>query len=218
MATAITTAGKYQMFKTGWRDYANKVKLYTDANVLVDTQNVTFSFSNGTLVATNIVFDVGTGTNDVSYVELIYANGGTDTVLYTKDLDSLYDFPTAGTLTIETWTISISSSEVTTAGRSQLLQNGWEGMDIAMVEAQGAVQFFKGTGFTANAGNGTLPCDDTVIFDITAGTSSINIFAVGFLGGLAQPSLYYIRSLPQGYSFTNAGTLSVSGFVLNLSV
>jgi hypothetical protein len=217
--TAITTAGKYRMFKTGWKNYANKIKLYTDLGTLVDTQTVTFSYNstNKTIEPTaDVVFDVSSGTNDVSYVELIYDDTSTDTVLYTKELPALYDFPTAGTLTIDNWAIGITSSDVTDTGKSNLLQNGWESklIEADLLTSSDVVVDTNVVSFTANAGTGALNASATIVFDVSAGTSNVAKIQVG-----DNPSLfiaYYTKSFSTTYSFTNAGTLSVSGFTISL--
>ena len=218
--TAITTAGKTQLFSTGWKDYANKIKLYKEADAVnpVDTQSVTFTYNSTTKTiepTADIVFDVTSGTQDVSYVELIYDNGVTDTVLYTKTLDTLYDFPTAGTLTIDNWSIGISSSNITNVGKEVLLTLGWAGLDIAMVENQAETfQSTEGTSFTVTSGE--LVCDETLIFAMDAGSSATKIL-IGYLGGAGSPTYYYSENFTTTYSFTNAGNLSVANFKVLLS-
>lgn len=218
--TAITTAGKYRMFKTGWKNYANKIKLYTDLGTLVDTQTVTFSYNstNKTIEPTaDVVFDVSSGTNDVSYVELIYDDTSTDTVLYTKELPALYDFPTAGTLTIDNWAIGITSSDVTDNGKSALLQLGWENrINRAILYTTTNTQVDVNTvSFTANAGTGALNASATIVFDVSAGTSNVSKVTLGYTPETII-SEYYTKAFSTTYSFTNAGTLSVSGFTISL--
>lgn len=227
MATAITTAGKYRMFKTGWKDYANKIKLYTDLGTLVDTQNVTFAYNdtNDTIEpTTDIVFDVASSTNDVSYVELIYDDTSSDTILYTKDLPALYDFPTAGTLTIDNWSIGISSSDVTSYGKEELLSSGWEGIvnQADLLTTTNSVVDSNSVSFTANAGTGALNASATIVFDVSSGTSNVAKIRIGNFKpspGAPLPDVfldYYTKTFSSTYNFTNAGTLSVSGFTISL--
>lgn len=227
--TAITTAGKYRMFKTGWKNYANKIKLYTDLGTLVDTQTVTFAYNstNKTIEPTaNVVFDVSSGTSNVSYVELIYNDTLTDTVLYTKELPALYDFPTAGTLTIDNWAIGITSSDVTDEGKSVLLQSGWESLIDEARLLTGTIETVdtKTVSFSANAGTGALNANATIVFDVPAGTSNISKIVIGDWRDdpdgagpiVAVFYSFYTKSFSTTYSFTNAGTLSVSGFTISL--
>lgn len=222
MTTAITTLGKYHLFKSGWTTRINKINLYTDTGVLVDTQAVTFAYSGSTQKISptaQIEFDVTAGTNDVSYVSLIYNDGSNDIVLYNKSFAILYDFPTTGYLRIEAWEIGINATNSVTWDREYLFTQGWEtlldwvgayiGQSDTLV-GNGAI-----TGVTANVSTGELECDDTII-SIPASTTGINTLTFAYLGSLSNPIVMYKVELGTSYSFTNEGTLLVENIVFTL--
>ena len=220
MITAITTLGKYHLFKSGWTTRANRIKLYTDNDTLVDTKTVTFTYaSNNLSLSASAVFDVGAGTNDVSYVSLVYNDGSNDVVLYNRSLGVLYDFPTAGTFTVNTWVFSISAPSSLLMDRQSLFTTGWEVID--------ALDFYKtdtpvsGTTFenqlTANISTGELVCAVNPIVNISAGNSGINRIRFGYLGSGGSMTPYYSESLSLSYSFTNAGTLMVENLKFTLA-
>ena len=220
MITSITTLGKYHLFKSGWTTRANRIKLYTDNGTLVDTKTVTFTYaSNNLSLSASAVFDVGAGTNDVSYVSLIYNDGSNDVVLYNRSLGVLYDYPTAGTFTVNTWAFSISAPTSLLMDRESLFKYGWEIMD--------ALDFYKtdvvvsGTGFegqlSTNISTGELVCAVNPIVNISAGNTGINRIRFGYLGSLSNMTPYYSEALPSSYSFTNAGTLTVENLKFTLA-
>lgn len=219
MITAITTLGKYHLFKSGWTTRANRIKLYTDNGTLVDTKTVTFTYASNNLnLSASAVFDVTAGTNDVSYVSLIYNDGSNDVVLYNRDLGTLYDFPTAGTFTVNTWSFSISAPTSLLLDRQSLFTTGWEVMD--------ALDFFKtdvqvaGTTYNgqllANISTGELVCGVNPIVNIASGNSGINRIRFGYLGGGSSLTPYYSEAPGWSYSFTNAGTLMVQNLKFTL--
>lgn len=222
MATAITTAGKYQLFKQGWSGIANKIKLYTNLGVLVDTQSVTFTWNstNKTIEPNaDVVFDVSAGVNDVAYIELIYDDTSTDTVLYTKDLSSLYDFPTSGTLTIENWAIGVSSSEFTDDGKNALLTDGLEPEISKASLILGNTSVTVNASFTANSSSGRLNADSTIIFNVPGGTTGISQFTLSSYTSTPLPleTPLFVKTFNTTYDFTNKGTLSISSFYLQVS-
>ena len=220
MTTAITTLGKYHLFKSGWTTRANRIKLYTDNGTLVDTKTVTFTYaSNNLSLSASAVFDVGAGTNDVSYVSLIYNDGSSDVVLYNRSLGTLYDFPTAGTFTVNTWAFSISAPTSLFMDRQSLFTTGWEVIDALVFNKMDTP--VSGTIFenqlTTNISTGELVCAVNPIVNISAGNSGINTIRFGYLGNLENMIPYYSEALPSSYSFTNAGTLTVENLKFTLA-
>lgn len=220
MITAITTLGKYHLFKSGWTTRINKINLYTDTGVLVGTQAVTFVFGSEKISPTaQIEFEVTAGTNDVSYVSLIYNDGSSDIVLYNKSFSLLYDFPTAGYLRIEAWEIGVTATNSVTWDTQYLFTMGWEttldwvgayiGQSDTLV-GNGAI-----TGVTANVSTGELECDDTII-SIPASTTGINTLTFAYLGSLSNPIVMYKVELGTSYSFTNEGTLLIENLKFTL--
>lgn len=220
MTTGITTAGKYQLFKNGWTTKINRVKLYTDTDVLVDTQNVTFSFSTDKIVPTaTIEFDVDAGTLDVSYVSLIYFDGSNEHVLFNKSFSVLYDFPTQGYLRITAWNITVNAANSITWDREYLFTQGWESWLDWVGAYIGQSDTLVGNGFvggvTANASTGELNCDN-VIINIPASTNGINTLRFAYLGSLNDPVTFYRLELGTSYNFTNDGKLIISNLKFTL--
>ena len=127
MATAVTTLGKHYLFFSGWTTRVVQATLYTATNSIVDTQAVTLSYNSTTNVLSptaDIVFDVEAETEDVAYVSIDGFNDPLYYPIYTKDLPSLYDFTTAGTLTIDSWDITFGGTHLLDAGKDLLVTVG----------------------------------------------------------------------------------------------
>lgn len=220
MTTAITTLGKYHLFKSGWTTRANRIKLYTNNDTLVDTKTVTFTYASDKLsLSASAVFDVGAGTEDVSYVSLVYNDGSNDVVLYNRSLGVLYDFPTTGTFTVNTWVFSISAPDSMLLDRQSLFTTGWEimdALDFYKTDVQVAGTTYNGQ-LLANISTGELVCGVNPIVKIASGNTGINRIRFGYLGGGSTMTPYYSETLPFSYSFTNAGTLMVENLKFTLA-
>lgn len=219
MATAVTTSGKYNLFKNGWITKINSIRLYTSTNVLVDTQSVTFAYNSGDQSirpTANIVFNVAGGTNNVSYVEIGNQTGLWD-VLYTKDLPELYSFSTAGTLTIDSFILTLSSSFLLTQGKADLWQNGWESkITTAKLYTSGDVLVdTNDIAFTANISTGAFPMTGTEVFDVAGGTNNVNYITLGYNDGTDK--VLYKRIFITNYSFPTTGTLTVSAWSITVA-
>lgn len=219
MTTAITTLGKYHLFKSGWTTRANRIKLYTDNGTLVDTKTVTFTYaSNNLSLSASAVFDVTAGTNDVSYVSLIYNDGSNDVVLYNRDLGTLYDFPTAGTFTVNTWSFGISAPTSLLLDRQSLFTTGWEimdALDFSKFDVEVAGTSHEGL-LVANISTGELVATINPVVNISAGNTGINKIRFGYLGSAPSFTPYYSEAPGWSYSFTNAGTLMVQNLKFTL--
>lgn len=219
MATALTTSGKYNLFENGWTTKINSIKLYTSTNVLVDTQSVTFAYNSGDQSirpTANIVFNVASGTNNVSYVEI-----GNQTALwdayYTKDLPELYSFSTAGTLTIDSFILTLSSSFLLTQGKADLWQSGWRSK-ITTAKLYTSTDVLVDTNdiaFTANISTGAFPMTGTEVFDVAGGTNNVNYITLGYNDGTDK--VLYKRTFITNYNFPTTGTLTVSAWSITVA-
>lgn len=104
------------IFKYGWATNSGtplllkQAILYNSTGSSINTQNCTFTANatTGALGLTgDIVFTVGAGATNVNRIDLIHEDGVGDKVVYRRTLASTYNFPTAGTLTVDNWVISV---------------------------------------------------------------------------------------------------------------
>lgn len=219
MATAVTTSGKYELFQNGWTSKIAWARAYTNLDVLVDEQAATFSYSSvtGKMTPTApIVFDVAAGVNDVAYVEIGYTTGAPLNIsFYTKDLPALYDFPTAGTLTVSTWEITIAGTYLTVAGRNDLCPNGWVSL-VTFAKLYNASDVLLSTvskTFTANAGTGVFSPSSDIVFEVaTGGVASYMVF--GYTSG--SDVQLYKRIFASTYTFTTAGRLTIDSWEITI--
>lgn len=210
--TGIGTLGKYELFHNGWTTRMTWAKLYTSADVLVDEQTVALSW-NGTNklmeIVADVVFDVAGGTNDVSYV--IFGTGtAPDIVFYTEVFAVLYDFATAGTLTLDSARFTLSSSYITDLGKEELSTAGWETIVTAKLYAAGAVLLDTQTVAFSTATTGIMTADAAIVFDVADNTA----YAVDLLNVGAE-ALYY-RVLPVTAEFVTPGTLTISSWAMTI--
>ena len=221
--TAVTTYGSYLMFNDGWVGNVNYARLYTSADVLVDTQFFTMSHTAGTTTmqpSADIVFDVDAGTSNVSYVVIGDYNPPLDPVpelynpCYTRVFTSTYDFETDGTLTIDTFSITVSSAYLSADGRDELYTNGFEVITSAkLTTALSAELNTQSTSFTANSSAGKLTPDASIVFDVAEGTEAT---AAKYIELYKSSTLLYTRELATTYTFATAGTLTVTGWEMSI--
>ena len=221
--TAVTTYGSYLMFNDGWVGNVNYARLYTSADVLVDTQIITMSHTAGTTTmqpSADIVFDVDAGTSNVSYVVIgkYTAPIGEFPALYddsyTRVFTSTYDFETDGTLTIDTFSITVSSAYLSADGRDELYTNGFEVITSAkLTTALSAELNTQSTSFTANSSAGKLTPDANIVFDVAEGTEAT---AAKYIELYKSSTLLYTRELATTYTFATAGTLTVTGWEMSI--
>lgn len=217
MATAVSTAGKHELFTYGWTTRVAWAKLYTNLDVLVDTQAVTLTYNAGVMTpSADIVFSVASGTNDCSYVEIGYTSGGSvEIVLYTKDLPQLYDFATAGTLTIDSWEISVGGTGLQTTGRDELCTEGWTS-NITWVKLYTSGDVLLDTQnatFASNAGTGIMSPSGVITFNV-AGSQTAAYAMIGYTDGTDKGLFKKIFSSP--YAFATAGTLKVNSWEITI--
>lgn len=225
MATAVTTNGKQALFSGGWIGPINQIKLYTATGTLVDTQSVTFVYVSGTQSiqpSADVVFDVAGGTNDVAYVEignyLPDPDGGGPapavfTSFYSKDLPSLYDFSTTGTLTIDNFNLTLGGSYIQSAGKAALWQTGWTTLiawgklyqtDNTLLDTQAK---------TFSSTSGVLSMASALVFDVGAGVANVTYINLGYTDG--SDVVFYKRTF-SAYTFVTAGTLTVNTWTITL--
>lgn len=220
MATQVYTSGKYTLFKDGWTSRINQIRLYTNTNTLVNTQSVTFAYNSGDQSirpSANIVFNVAGGTNNVAYVIIGRETGGIFTEYYSKDLPELYSFSTAGTLTIDSFILTLSSSFLLTQGKADLWQSGWESkITTAKLYTSGdALVDTNDIAFTANVSTGAFPMTGTEVFDVAGGTNNVNYITLGYNDGTDK--VLYKRTFISNYNFPTAGTLTVSSWSITVA-
>lgn len=127
MAKVISDYGKRALFSYGWRSRITKIRLYTSSGTIVDEQDITFVMNTGTgkmHLSAPVIFNVASETPNVSQVRL-FSFGAPDVydLIYTEDLASTYNFTTEGTLTLNTYTFSVSGG--TLEGSNKLWNDGW---------------------------------------------------------------------------------------------
>lgn len=212
----LYTAGKTALFKYGWTPKITWARLYTDTDDLVDEQSVTFIESSGIISpSADIVFSVAASTNDVSYIKLGYTTG-LDFEIYRKDLDQLYDFTTAGSLTVDTFTFTIAGTYLTVQGKSDIWTQGFEEITFAKLYTSSDVLVdTQTTSFTTNTGTGALNCDADIIFDVAGGTNNVYYIQLGYNDG--SDKFDYKRLLSTTYNFTTTGTLKVDSWAFTVS-
>lgn len=224
--TGMTVDGKYTLFKYGWIGPSGiaKIRLYDATDTLVDTQDVTFAYNAGDQSirpTADVVFDVPAGTNDVSYVELwSWESPVPPTVieakLYIKVLPALYDFTTAGTLTIDSFVLTLSGTYLTTAGKQKLWVDGWDDVITWAKLYSGGTSLVdtQTTSFTASVSTGVLSCDADIIFDVTGGTNFVDTVELGYTDG--TDIVVYDRTLSSTYNFATTGTLTLDSWSITV--
>ena len=217
MATAVSEIGAYNLFYGGWTSSVAQAKLYTNLDVLVDTQAITLNYASSQMqVSADIVFSVAAGTNDVSYVEIGYTSPAYEQIpeswmdFYSKDLALLYDFATAGTLTIDSFNISVTGDYLQAAGRDELCQYGFDSKVTwakLYTSADALLDTQSVTLETSIAGVCSPTAD--IVFTVTSGTGYYVALGYG-------TTVMYKRLLGAGYTFTTPGTLTVSSWEMTI--
>ena len=216
----LTADGKLVLFNNGWSTQITKAYLYTSSNVLVNTQNVTFTYSGGYLQpSADIVFSVAAGTTNVAYVEIGYVSG-LFVPFYREDLSTTYNFPTAGTLTIDSWQINIAGVSLEAAGKEALFTTGWNtSITKAKLYTSGNVLVNTQTvDFdTVSISGGTdydFEVDSPIVFSVSTATSNITYVTLTN----NSDTVFYTRTLssPAPYNFVTAGSLTISTWVMTL--
>lgn len=210
--TGLTDGGKEVLFSDGWTSKVTTAWLYTDADVLVDTQSITLTHTSSTStmqVSADITFNVDASTDDVSYIEIGRMVGEMKDPFYTKTLSTLYDFATAGTLTVDSFVITISGTSLLAAGIDSLCNVGLETMISAKLYDAGDVNLdTQALTFTATD---TLDLDSSVVFDVAKDKTASYIKLLNS-GGFAL----YKRTLDTTYPFSTAGTLTVDSWSISI--
>jgi hypothetical protein len=217
MATLVTSYGKNALFTAGWTTAIVRARLYTNLDALVDTQTIAMAYnsSTDTLSPTaDIVFAVGAGVNDVAYVEIGFIDGGSLWVgFYSKDLPSLYDFSTAGTLTIDSWAITFGGTSLTVAGKDVLVPSGFTSTVVSakLYNASDVLLDTQSVTLTSSAGTGIMSPTADIVFNVATGGVAYYITLVTS-GAVAV----YKRILSTSYTFTTAGTLTVDAWSITI--
>ena len=222
MAFTLDGQGGYQLFNSGWTGTITTAKLYSSDDLItpVATESISFSYSGGSIsIPSSVTFTISSPVNNVAFVTV-----GTTSRFFKQDLTNVYDFPTAGTLTITSWTIGISGSSVTTDGKSELFQNGWaSSMNYARLFRSGStlVGTLGSLTFSATTtGSGRLTSDDSSLtFSITAVATSVDTYELGNQN-VSVFTPYFSDSLRDSggnavsYNFNFDGTLSMDALYL----
>lgn len=213
MPTGTTPTGKTKLFQTGWVTPINHIRLYTTAGAFVDGKSTSFSFNIGDYTistSSDVVFNVSAGVNNVSYVEIGTLISGTFTAYYQKDLTSTYNFAISGTLTIDSFVISLSNSYIENYGKQLLWETGWTTqIDRAklLTDTNTEVDTVSGVSFTVVSNSLTLT--GTMTFDVSAPTS--NVSKVQLANSTA--SIYTRTFTP--YNYPTAGKFTVNSWVIS---
>jgi hypothetical protein len=217
MATFTTTDGKILLFSNGWTNSSGirQAKLYTSGNVLVDTQSISFTYNSqfGTIFATaDVIFNVPSGTNNVAYIKLFETV--TNKEIYSKDLPALYDFATAGTLTVDSWVFTLSSTRLLIDGKSALWQTGLESVVTwaKLYTSTNVLVNTQNVDFLVNDVTGQFEGNVNIIFNVPSGTNNINYVVLGYTSGTDVQ--LYKRIFSSNYNFATAGTLTISSWVI----
>jgi hypothetical protein len=215
MATAVSTFGKSALFSQGWTTGIVRARLYTNLDALVDTQTIEMAYnsSTDTLSPTaDIVFNVGTGVEDVAYVDIGYIDGGSLWVgYYTKDLPSLYDFTTAGTLTIDSWAITFGGTSLTVAGKDVLVPSGFTSTVVSAKLYNSADELLDTQSVTLSVTSGVMSPTADIVFNVATGKVAYYITLV--TSGAVE---VYKRILSTSYTFTTKGTLTVDAWNITI--
>lgn len=218
MATTLYVEGKNALFRNGWTSKIEWVRLYDATNTLIDEQPVTFEYVGNTLVPTaDIVFDCPAGTNDASYVRIGYTKPTPlDIIFYDKDLPALYDFPTAGTLTIDSWEITLGGSHITAVGKEALFETGWENLITwgKLYTVADALVDSQNTSFETNSSTGSFICTNDIVFNVSGGTNNVTYINLGYTNG--SDVVLYKRIMSPTYNFSTAGTLTVDTWTISV--
>ena len=224
----ITAEGKSKLFNSGWTSNITKAYLYTSSDVLVNTQDVTFTYSGGYLQpSADIVFSVAAGVTNVAKVQIGYTftnplppNQTLFASLYEEALDTTYNFATAGTLTIDSWQINIAGTSLVAAGKEALFTTGWgTAITKAKLYTSGnvlvntqtvdfdVVSYSGGTDYK-------LEVDAPIVFSVSTTTSNITYITLT----KTDDTVLYSRTLPSPapYNFTTPGTLTVPTWVITI--
>jgi hypothetical protein len=209
-ATGLTDIGRERLFTAGWTTEITKAWLYTSSDVLVDTQNLTMTHTTGTatLVASaDIVFNVAASTNDVAYIQIGALAGEIKSTYYTKTLSTTYDFVSAGTLTVDSFVITLTGSSLTADGKDELWTVGFETITGAkLYDTIDALLDTQTVSFTATE---TLDLDSAIVFDVATGKTAEYVTLIN-----TSADVLYNRILDATYPFTTAGTLTISEWSL----
>jgi len=210
MATAVTELGSYELFNSGWESKIAWARLYTNLDVLVDEQACSFTYSGSTLNPTaDIVFDVGAGVNDVAYIILGYTTGTPlDIEMYSKDLPALYDFTTAGTLTVDSWAITLGGTSLTADGRPVLAQDGFVSTIVSakLYNASDTLLDTQSVTMSASPSTGVMSPTADIVFDVATGGVAYYIT----LCNTGGTELY--KRIIGSYTFATAGKLTVDAW------
>ena len=207
--TEIYDEGAVVLVSTGWTSYVTHARLWTDSNVEVDEQSVTFTYNTSEKrwkPTGDIVFDVAAGTQDVSYVTI----GSSTVEYYEKVFATLYDFTTLGTLTIDSWAFNITGTSLNDDGKEALFGTGFLGIATAKLYTSGSAVLLdtQSVTFEVTQADGTIEPTANIIFDVTSGIAySIQL--------LISTTVVYNRTLDSTYPFTTPGTLTVDSWAIS---
>ena len=209
-ATGLTDSGRERLFSDGWTTKVTKAWLYTSSDVLVDTQDLTMTHTTGTATlsaSADIVFYIAAATSDVAYIEIGTLAGEIKDTYYTKTLSTTYDFTSAGTLTVDSFVISLTGSSLTSDGKDELWTVGFETITTAkLYDTSDALLNTQTVSFTATD---TLDLDSSIVFNVAKDKTAEYVVLVNT--GAQQ---LYNRVLDATYPFTTAGTLTISAWSL----
>ena len=211
MATAVTNVGSWKLFNNGWTSSVAWARLYTSSNALVDQQSCTLTFSGSTMsISSAIVFDIDTAVDDVAYIILGYTSGyPLDEEYYSKDLPALYDFDSAGTLTVNSWSFTIGGTSLTASGREVLAEDGFVSTIVSakLRNSSDGLLDTQSVTMSASSSTGVMSISSNIVFGVAKNGVGYYIELVNSGG-----TQLYKRILSTSYTFAEAGTLTVSAW------
>lgn len=218
MAKVISDYGKRLLFSFGWRSRITKIRLCTSSGTIVDEQDITFIMNTetGTMhLSAPVIFNVASETSNVSQVSLGYfGEPGVYAMIYTEDLASTYNFTTEGTLTLNTYTFSVSGG--TLEGSNKLWNDGWvQYITWAKLYRGETLVDTKTCSFSANVDTSNkLKLDAPLIFEVPVASVSFYCIHLGYTDAGTDKTLF--EKTGTTVSFPTAGTYTVNTWEISV--
>lgn len=214
MPTGTTVTGKRQLFKVGWTTPINHIRLFTTSGSFVDGRSATFTYNSGDQtigLSADVIFKVSAGISNISYVEIGNLTSGTFVAYYKKDLPATYNFTIAGTLTVDSFVISMTNAYVTAYGKQKLWEIGWESLiskAVLLTDSNAEIDTVTGVSFTAV--DSGLALNGTIQFEVATPVSLVNKI---MLKGSVDADSIYTRTFGS-YNFPTYGTFEVGSWLI----
>lgn len=218
MAKVISDYGKRTLFSQGWRSRITKIRLCTTSGTIVDEQDITFVMNTGTgtmYLSAPVIFNVASGTTNVSQVKLFqFTSPDVYDLIYTEDLASTYNFTTEGTLTLNTYTFSVSGG--TLEGRNKLWNDGWASVITwAKLYRGETLVDTKTCSFTASIATGNkLTLDASLIFAVPVSAISFYYIHLGYTDAETDKELF--EKTGTSVAYPTVGTYRVNTWEISV--